>query len=143
MLIKVIYQSKTGNTEKVAVSIATATGIRSESIGSAKKMENVDLLFIGAGIIGGKVDASMLSFIAGLDSTKVKNAAIFGTYGWQKKGLEVMKELLKAQGINVLDEAFGCKGKFWAIFNSKHPDDKDLSNAVTFANRAIKQVKNA
>jgi flavodoxin len=141
MLIKVMYHADAGNTEKVAVSIASATGARAEAIASNSTVQNADLLFIGASDYGEKTDDTMKSFVEKLDAGKIKLVAVFGTYHNSKDSILQMVEMVKQKGIKVIDESFGCKGKFGGIFNSKHPDDKDLNNAIQFANRAIAAAK--
>lgn len=132
MNIKVMYHSKTGNTEKLAESMAGALGIAAETISGISITEPVDMLFIGDGVYGGRPDRATVSFIRTLNGNLVKNAAVFGTYGGQKKAIAAIKKLLKEQGVNVLDESFGCRGKAWAVFNRKHPNAGDLDAAKAF-----------
>ncbi len=137
MNVKVMYHSKTGNTKKLAESMAGALGIAAEEITENSLVvpidEPIDMLFIGDGVYAGRPDRVTASFIRTLNGSLVKNAAVFGTYGGQKKGITIMKELLRKQGINAVDESFGCRGKCWAIFNRKHPSEEDLQAAKTFA----------
>jgi flavodoxin len=142
MITKIYYHSKNGNTERVATAMATAAGTQAINIASNKALEHADLLFVGDGIYGGKVDPATLEFIAGLDKEKVKQAAIFCTYGLSHKGVEQLRTALAEKGIPVLEEFFCCKGKM-GILNGKHPTDSELSNAVLFADRAIRQSKDA
>ncbi|MHB1394576.1 MAG: flavodoxin family protein, partial [Clostridia bacterium] len=125
MNIKVMYHSKTGNTKKLAESMAGALGTSAEQISPNSLVEPIDMLFIGDGVYMGGPDSVTASFIKTLNGRLVKNAAVFGTFGGQKKAITIMKELLKKQGINVLDESFGCRGKSWAILNRKHPSSDD------------------
>lgn len=140
MNIRVIYHSRTGNTKKLAESMAGALGVSTETIAESRIVEPVDMLFIGDGVYGGRPDISTVNFIRTLNGSLVKNAAVFGTYGGQKKAMEIMKKLLEEQGINVLDESFGCRGKCWAIINRKHPGTEDLQAANEYAGRAIQRV---
>jgi flavodoxin len=135
MKVKVVYHSKTGNTKKVAEAIAKAVGTTAVQITDKINFDSADLLFIGDGVYGAKPNKITVEFIKTLSSDKVKNVAVFGTYGGQKKAIIGMKELLTNQGINVAEESFGCKGKSWAILNRKHPDVKDLEAAQQFAKR--------
>lgn len=133
MNIKVMYHTMTGNTGKIAEAMAEALGVKAEKIGGSSIVEPVDMLFIGDGVYGGKPDISTVNFIKTLNGSMVKNAAVFGTYGMQKKAIEIMKELLEEQGINVSHESFGCKGKCWAVMNRKHPSAEELLAAKEFA----------
>lgn len=135
MKVKVMYHSKTGNTKIVAEAIAKAVHSTAVQITDKIVFDSADLLFIGDGVYGMKPNKITEEFIKSLDPNKVKNAAVFGTYGGQKKAIVVMKELLKKQGINVVEESFGCKGKSWFILNRNHPDMNDLDGAQQFAKR--------
>lgn len=145
MNIKVMYHSKTGNTKKLAESMAGALGIAAEQISENSLVEPVDepidMLFIGDGVYVGGPDKITASFIKTLNGSLVKNAAVFGTFGGQKKAITAMKELLKKQGINVLDESFGCRGKSWAILNRKHPSPEDLLAANEYVKRVSRDIK--
>lgn len=141
MKIKVLYHSKTGNTKKIADAIADAVGAKSELINENTSIDNTDMLFIGDGIYGGKTNPQTDKFLRTLNSSKIKNVAVFGTYGGQTTAITKMKGLLNSQGISVIDETFGCKGKMFFIFNRKHPDAKDLGDAKTYAKRVLKSIK--
>ena len=135
MKVKVVYHSKTGNTKKVAEAIAKGVGTTAVQITDKIKFDSADLLFIGDGVYGMKPDKVTNEFIKTLDPSKVKSVAVFGTYGGQKKAIVVMKEMLRKQGINVVEESFGCKGKSWFILNRSHPDTNDLNDAQQFAKK--------
>ena len=143
MEIKVMYHSMTGNTKKVAETIASVAGVSAEAIGGPETFSKpVDLLFIGDGIYAGGMSRKTKAFIAGLDSAMVKHAAVFGTYGGEEKVITAMKTLLKEKGIMVLEESFACKGKAWFIANQNHPNQEDIKNASAFGSRSIESVKN-
>ena len=136
-----MYHSRKGNTKKIAEAIAQSVNERAEAIPPAYPCENVGLLFLGAGIYGGKMDKKMEDFIKTLNSSRVKNAVVFGTSGGQDAVIKRMQTLLREQGVNVLDETFMCKGKFFLFFNRSHPNSEDLNNAVEFAKKAVEKVK--
>jgi flavodoxin len=135
MNIKVMYHSRSGNTKKVAEAIAKAVGVTAVQIGDNNDFDAADVLFIGDGVYGGKPNIKTEKFIKSLNGEKVKKVAVFGTYGGQTKGLDMMKELLKGQGISVAEEGFGCKGKSWFFLNRSHPDSNDLKAAGDFAKK--------
>jgi len=142
MKIKVMYQSKGGNTKKVADAIAIAVGQVNEAIPPAYPLENVSLLFLGGGLYAGKLDPKLVEFIKTLNTSRVKNVALFSTTGGaQNDANDQMRKLLKAQGINVLDESYVCRGKFFIFFNRKRPNEADLKLAREFAQRAVLEVK--
>lgn len=136
MDIKVVYHSQTGNTKKIADAIAEEAGIRAEKVSDCKSVA-ADVLFIGDGIYAAKPNKATVEFIRKLDAGKVKKVAVFGTFGGQKKAIELMQELLKKQGINVVEESFGCRGKAWFFLNRAHPNVQDLLEAKEFTKRVI------
>jgi flavodoxin len=140
MIIKVFYHSNAGKTTRLAEAIARAAGVPFEAIGDDTKIQHADLLIIGDEVDSGKADPQTERFIAGLDGNTVKHAVVFGT-GSHKKGLAQLKGLLKARGITVEEEMYGCNGKTMGFLNSKHPDDKDLADAVMFVNPIIRKYK--
>lgn len=142
MNIKVLYHSQTGNTKRVAESMAETLGVAAEEIAESSIAEPVDILFIGDGIYAGRPDKVTISFIKTLNESMVRNAAVFGTYAGQENAIKIMKEQLKEQGIKVLPESFGCKGKFCALINRKHPSEKDLAAAKEYAMRISKEINN-
>lgn len=141
MIISLKYHSTTGNTKKIAEAISEAINVPAQPILGNNTIDSADLLFIGDGVYGGKASTDTLNFIKTLSPDKVKNAAVFGTFGGQKKAIVGMKDLLKSRGINVIDESFGCKGKAWFFLNRKHPDMQELAAAREFAQNVVKKVQ--
>jgi flavodoxin len=141
MRIKVMYYTRSGNTKKVAEAIAEEFDTNAEKLPPAFMPDRVDLLFIGAGVYMGNADSKVRDFIRILTPAKIKNVAVFGT-GAEDKAIKAMKELLKAQGINVVEESFLCRGKTLGIFSRKHPDEKDLENARNFAKNVVSKLEN-
>ncbi len=138
----VLYYSKSGNTKKIADAIAEELGVlKSEQIPPAYPPENVQLLFLGTGVYAGKPDPKMIEFVRTLNTNRVKNAVVFGTNGGQDTAIEAVKALLKEKDINVIDETFSCKGKFFLFFNRKRPDSNDIKSAKEFARRVYDSLK--
>jgi flavodoxin len=137
MRARVVYQSTTGNTKKVAEAIARAAGCVAEPVSAAVVSEPVDMLFLGAAVHGGDIDSSMKKYIEGLDPALVKQVIVFST-GFpehKEKAVGVMKDLLARQGIVVADKCYFCRGRF-LLFNRTHPDAADLTGAEEFARSA-------
>ena len=138
----VLYYSKGGNTKKVADAIAEELGVlKSEQIPPAYPPENVNLLFLGTGVYAGKPDPKMIEFVRTLNSNRVKNAVVFGTKGSKDTAIETVKALLKEKGINVIDETFSCKGKYFLFFNRKSTDSNDIKAAKEFARKIYNSLK--
>ncbi len=139
--IRVIYQSRKGNTKKIADAIATVIGDVSEELPPAYPCEGVNILFLGGGIYAGKIDKKLDAFVRTLTPQRVKNVAVFGTAAsGEDKGVQQIKDLLKSQSINVLDDSFVCKGKF-LFANRKNPDANDIQAAKEFAQRVLDKLK--
>lgn len=71
MKARVVYYSATGNTRKVAESIARAVGVTAESIGTETAPGEADVLFIGAAVYATHnhgLHPVVKRFIAGLDA---------------------------------------------------------------------------
>lgn len=140
MISKLYYHSKKGNTAKVAEAMARAAATTPTEIETGAADVHADLLFIGDGNYGGKVDPATEKFIAGLDPKHIGRAVAFGTYGFNKQNVLKLQQLLEARGIAVEENAFACKGKY-GILNGKHPSDKDLSDAVLFVDHIVRKYK--
>ena len=140
MNVRVVYYSRGGSTRKVADVIAQKFDQNAVTISASCLLNDVDLLFLGSGVYGGKAGPGVKEFISTLDSKLIKNAAVFGTCGGDKKAIDQMRELLKAQGINVLDESFLCRGKVFGVFFRKRPDENELKNAGEFTERSAQSV---
>lgn len=139
MKIRVLYHSATGNTKKIAEAIAKQADVKAENIADDSFVQDVDLLFIGDGIYGGKINAKTQKLLSSMNSSQVAHVAIFGTYGGQTKAIEQMKATLQSQGVNVCDEAFGCRGRAWLVANIAHPSTEDMEHAKQFAKRIIEK----
>ncbi len=142
----VLYYSRGGNTKKIADAIADELEdvLKSEQIPPAYPPENVQLMFLGTGEYAGKPDQKMLEFIRTLNPNRVKNVAVFGTNGSalpNSKAIVKVKALLKEKGINVVDESFACKGKYFIFMNRKSPDANDIANAKAYARKIYESIK--
>lgn len=139
MKARVVYYSVTGNTRKVAESIAQAVGVTAESIGNGDEPGEADVLFIGAAVYATHdhgLHPQVKAFIAGLDAKKVGLAAVFSTGFIQSDAVGLLRTLLSRRGIRVADDSYFCKGRF-ALFNLSHPGEDDLQAAAAFARRLI------
>ncbi len=138
MRIKVMYQSQTGNTKKVAEAIAHVAGCTAEPVGMATVSEPVDMLFLGAAIHASHIDPSVKKFIEGLNPTLVKKVTVFST-GFEEaagKAAGIMRDLLIRRGVQVTGECYFCRGKF-LFFNRAHPDAGDLTRAEEYARSVL------
>jgi len=135
MRVRVVYQSTTGNTKKVAEAIARAASCAAEPASTATVSESVDMLFLGASIHAKDIDPSVKKFIEGLDPALVKQVTAFNT-GFEEKAVGIIKDLLTKRGLTVTDKRYFCRGKF-LFFNRSHPDARDLTRAEEFARSVL------
>lgn len=137
MKVVVMYHSVSGNTQKVAQTMAEAIGCRALPIGVQAAREGADVLFLGGAVYATSdhdIDPQMRTFIENLDASRFKEIALFCT-GFSDKAVVTMRNLLVAKKAKVIPESFFCKGKLFKIFNMGHPNDKDLVDAAAFAKR--------
>jgi flavodoxin len=140
MNTQVAYYSVTGNTRKVAESIAMSAGCQATAIGQGKiDGEKIDLLFLGAAVYATHqhgIHEAVKKFIADLDPARIKKVALFSTGFIQSEAIPMMRRLLATRGIKVAAESYFCLGRF-ALFNMGHPNVKELEAAGTFAKKTM------
>ena len=143
MKIEVFYWSKTGNTKKVAKTIADVLGCKAESILSSHEPISADILFLGAAVyatFNHEVNPAIREFIGRLDPAKIGKVVLFCT-GFADTAVKIMSELLKNRRIPFAENSFFCKGKFFIFFNFGHPNDTDLENAKSFAKTVVTEKR--
>lgn len=124
------YYSKFGHSRKMAEVIAKVADTAPETV-SVPVNEEVDILFLGAGVFLGKVDKSVTAFIEALDRSKVKQVVLFGSSAIVES-VPQMRKQLTARGISVDEKHFTCKGSMGPV-HAGHPDGKDLKDLEEFA----------
>lgn len=134
MNINVLYQSRGGNTKKLAQAIAAEAGVSPEPVTKGFR-GNTDLLFVGGALYAGKMEKSLQTFMEELPTASVKQVAIFGTATSDNNIGEHALPILAARGINVIGE-FYCRGQF-LMMNRKRPNEQDLKNGSKFAREMI------
>ncbi|MBR5637010.1 MAG: flavodoxin [Pseudobutyrivibrio sp.] len=105
------FYSRSGNTKALADAIASGAGVTAVSVDDSLSgiNEPVDTLFIGGGLYAYGIDKKLKNYINTLDSTKVKKAAVFSTSWLSKHALDIIKDALKARGIEVVEETCYAK----------------------------------
>jgi flavodoxin len=131
----VIYVSKGGNTKKLANAIAKGAGVQAQPTVNVVNLTQVDILFIGGSIYGGRISGALRKFLQNLDQKQAAKVVVFGTSMSGKRALPEVKAILEPKGIPVAAETFHCKGSFLCA-NLGHPNADDLAQAEDFAKRA-------
>ncbi len=140
MKVSVLYHSITGNTKKIAEAIADEVGVYAENITHDSNKFTADVLFLGDGNYVSNIHKVTKELIKSLENKNIKNIAVFGTYGGMNNAKAKMIELIKNNGLNVLDENFFCKGKAWGVLNRNKPGKEDIEGAKDFARHVIRKI---
>lgn len=135
MSIAIRYFSKFGHTKKMVGIIQEQTGVTPETVDVPLK-EPVDTLYLGSGVLLGKVNGAVADFIKTLKPEQVKEVICFGSCAIIPSPVPQLRELLQAQGINVSQKEFTCKGSMGPI-HMGHPNQEDLSNFRNFIQSTI------
>ena len=135
MAIAIRYFSKFGHSAQMANIVAQVTGAVPETVAQPLS-EPVDTLYLGSGVMLGKINGEMVKFIKTLSPEKVKRVVCFGSCAIIKSPVPQMHALLEAQGIKVDERSFTCKGSMGPL-HAGHPNEQDLENLRKF----IEKVK--
>lgn len=138
MMIAVRYDSKTGNTKRLADALAAALGIRAETV-DIPLPGKVDLLFLGSSVYAAGASAEVKKFIAGLNPSQVGTVACFGTAALLPSTYAQVSKLLREKGIDVQADEFHCRGQFHFMHRGR-PDENDLMRVKQFAKRMMEKI---
>lgn len=130
MNIAIRYFSKFGHSAKMAEVVSQATGAKAETV-TVPLTEPVDVLFLGSGVMLGKISSQMADFIRTLTPDKVKRVVCFGSCAIIKSPVPQMRSLLEGQGITVDERSFTCRGSMGPL-HSGHPNEEDLDSLRRF-----------
>ncbi len=131
MKYAVRYYTKTGNTEKLAKSVADALGVEALPI-SEPVSEPVDILFLGNSYYAFSIDPEVRSFVLSLDKSKVGRIVNFGSAAMLNSTYKKVKAEADKAGIPMDKKEFHCRGEFKGLHKGK-PDAGDLKAAADFA----------
>jgi flavodoxin len=137
MKIAVKYFSRSGNTKKLAETIAQAVGLTATPI-SAPVAKPVDLLILGGSVYGFGVDNALKTFIGELTPELVKKVAVFSTSAVVSSAYPYIKKLVEAKGISMASQEYHCRGSFGPLHKNR-PNEEDLKAAAAFAKNVAKR----
>jgi flavodoxin len=147
----IIYSTKSGNTEKVALEISqelncNAIKISRETDFSTISIKDFDLMVIGTWIRGGEPSPDMIRFLKQLSlEDSNRQFALFMTWAGGGKSdvlaFNRVKQLLEVKHQRLLDDCFKCLGKTFGITRRGHPNAQDLFNARKWAKNLVKEPK--
>lgn len=135
MKVAVRYFSKFGHSKQMADVVGEVLGVKAEST-EVLISEPVDTLYVGSGVLMGKISNNMSDFLRSLTPENVKRVVCFGSSAIISSPVPQMRKLLEPNGITVDERSFTCKGSMGPI-HAGHPNKKDLADLKAF----IEQIK--
>lgn len=135
MNIEIRYFSKFGHTKKMVEAIEGILPVKPEPI-TVPITDPVDILYLGCGVMVGKINWRMRNFIKTFSPEKVKKVICFGSSAIVRSPVPMLKELLEKQGIKVDKRSFTCLGSMGRV-HSGHPDKKDIENFRYFISSTL------
>lgn len=142
MKILIVYSSyHRMNTQKVARAMAEATGATLVTVDEVRgeDLDGYDLVGFGSGIYGGRHHGDLVALAGRMPVAEGRPVFVFSTAaGASDTHHRALKEALAAKGCRIAGE-FQCRGEFRLLrfipVSRGHPDEKDLTNARSFARR--------
>ncbi|OPZ61118.1 MAG: flavodoxin [Deltaproteobacteria bacterium ADurb.Bin510] len=132
----VIYDSYSGNTQKVAEKIAEGLGCEAVSIRDFKveNLERFGLIVIGSPINGGKATKRIKGFVRAVpSSSKYALFCTFGAPGWGSLSCKLAFYFLKNKTPGQFVASFRCRGYHQILKTFEgHPNGPDLAAARSF-----------
>ena len=133
MKTEIRYYSKFGHSAQMAQVIGEVMGVTPKSV-ETPLTDEVDILFIGAGVFLGKVNGSIKEFARSLDPQKVKKVVCFGSSAIIDSPVPQLRKIFEELGFNVAAESFTCRGSMGPL-HSGHPTAADLQSLREFVNK--------
>ncbi|MBR2100384.1 MAG: flavodoxin [Eubacterium sp.] len=131
MTFAVRYYTKTGNTKRLAESIAAVLGVEALPI-SEPVSEKVDYLFLGNSYYAFNIDAEVKEFVRSLDKNLVGKIVNFGSAAMLNSTYKKVKAEADKVGVSMDEKEFHCKGEFKGLHKGR-PNDSDMKAAAEFA----------
>ena len=135
MKCAVRYYTKTGNTKKLAESVAAAIGVEALPI-SEPVTEAVDILFLGNSYYAFSIDPEVRSFVQSLDKSTVGKIVNFGSAAMLNSTYKKVKAEADKVGIPMEEREFHCRGEFKGVHKGR-PNEEDLKAAADFAKKFL------
>jgi flavodoxin len=147
----VVYSTKGGNTEKVALEISQELNCEAIKISGASdfsviSLKEFDVVFIGTWVRGGEPSPDMTSFLKQLNfEDSNREFALFMTWAGGGKSdilaFRRVKQFLEVKNQRLLDDCFKCFGKTFGITRRGHPDTQDLANARLWVKTLVSRLE--
>ena len=131
MTFAVRYYTKTGNTKRLAETVAKELGVEALPI-SEPVSEKVDVLFLGNSYYAFSIDPEVRDFVASLDKAKVGRIVNFGSAAMLNSTYKKVKAVADKAGIPMDEKEFHCRGEFKGLHKGR-PNADDVAAAARFA----------
>lgn len=151
----VLYNSRTGNTKKVAMKISEGLGVESRDKKNIPDLEDFDLIVLGSWVIMGRISFGGARYLRRVRRKNIagKKIALFFTSAgpdenhWKTENkvprkikdimFESMKKIVnKNQNVTILPERFYCTGAITIMGEVRdkagHPTEEELEQAKAF-----------
>lgn len=136
MMYQVLYNSKGGNTRKLADVIAEEIGVKAADIRHSSLDPHANVIFLGSGVYAGKPGEDMMNFIQNRNFNGLKVILFSTSWRTGEKAFDEMADVLRKKGA-ILLRGYHCKGRA-GFFNPGHPNREDLDGAKKFARDMVK-----
>lgn len=130
MKIAIRYFTKFGHSARMAEVVSQVTGAQAQTV-DTPLADPVDTLYLGCGVMLGKISKEMATFIQTLSPDKVGRVVCFGSCAIIKSPVPQLRTLLEARGIKVDERSFTCRGSMGPLHGG-HPNQQDLDDLKHF-----------
>ena len=137
MNIAVRYFTRSGNTKKLADTIAQELGVEALDV-THPLSEPTDIVFLGCSYYAFDVDGHVKDFIID-NAMKIRKLALFGTSAMMKSTYKPVKKVADESGVELASDEFHCRGQFHFAHKGR-PDEADMKAAADFAESALKKL---
>ena len=134
MKIAIRYYTKTGNTKKLAESIANVVNVEAKTV-DEPLTEDVDILFLGSEVYAAGIDKKVKEFIKNID-VNVGSVVNFSSAALIESTYKQVKSEVEKKGLNMSEDEFHCRGAFKFVHRGR-PNEDDLKDVQEFAKRII------
>lgn len=147
----VVYSTRNGNTEKVAIEVAAELNCKAVKISkgfgaSTLPLDAYDVVFVGTWIYGGEPSTDLQNYLKALDFKDNKRVfSLFMTWAGggasDKLAYQRVRLILSENGQLLQENYFTCLGKTFGFARKGHPNAADLANARKWATQQINSIK--
>ncbi len=130
MTYAVRYYTMTGNTKRMAETVAEELGVEALPI-SEPVTEPVDILFLGNSYYAFTIAPEVRDFVASLSKDKVGKIVNFGSAAMLNSTYKKIKSVANKAGVEMDPKEFHCRGEFKGI-NKGRPNEADLKALAEF-----------